>query len=378
MQPGGEDMAVKQELKLLYENNEVDILFFQNKIGIIGAFQFLFSIWNILAVSKLKKKLKKFKPDIIHVHNWHFACGPIIFRIARNLGIPVVHTLHNYRLLCPSTILLYEDKLFTESLSVSFPWSAIKKKLYRNSALQTFWLAFIVWFHKRIGTWNMVGCYVVLTKLTRQFFLNSTFGIKYEKFCIKPNFAINIPYEYFPRGNSFLFIGRLSHEKGLMLLLEVFSKTNYPLEIAGDGPLKNEVIKASATYGNIKYLGILDQKSVVQSLRACTALVFPSTCYETFGLVIIEAFSLGCPVIASNTGAPSEIVQAGENGLHFEAGNPTALAQVLQHWQNLPENEKAGFRQNARLSYEAHYTPKKNLDQLVAIYQQVIDEKKAS
>ena len=205
---GGEDVVVEQELELLRQHHDVEILRFQNQGGWKGGVQFLCSIWNIGAARTVNKMIKEFQPDVVHMHNWHFALGPLVFRMINKMGIPIVHTVHNYRLLCPSGILLYQGQLFTDSLRQSFPWSAIKNKVYRSSVIQTFWLAFIVWFHKKIGTWQKIDLFLCLTSFAVKLFQQSNFGISREQFSVKPNFVEDSDFSY-KKDNYFIFVGRL-------------------------------------------------------------------------------------------------------------------------------------------------------------------------
>jgi glycosyltransferase involved in cell wall biosynthesis len=375
---GGEDFVFTQETLLHNPQKKIFKWTLKNRYGILGGIQFLISIWNILEAHKLKKLIHNFQPDIIHIHNWHFASGPIIIRTATKKQIPVVLTLHNYRLLCPSATLLKDGNLFTNSLQSKFPWQAVWKRVYRNSFLQTFWLAFIVWFHKLVGTWRMVDRYIVLTDFARSQFVNSTLGVSDVKFVIKPNFVTDPPKFTQVRDESFLFIGRLSNEKGIETLLQAFKKTGLTLRIAGGGPLEALVLATCQEVSTIHYLGPLDKTAINQELGKATALVFPSIWYEGMPMTILESFASCTPVIASNLGAMATMIQPGYNGLHFEAGNVQALAQVLDFWHNMSETEKNTYRLNARSTYEAHYTPDENRKQLLAIYQQVINEKKTA
>jgi len=221
-QTGGEDAVFNQERKLLEESEQVEVLEFRNQPGLKGALQFLLSFWNPFAARKLKQKISEVQPDIIHLHNVHFAIGPIAIRVAQKAGVPVVMTLHNYRLLCPSATLSYKGEIFIESLNETFPWKAVRRKVYRNSLLQTFWLAWIIFFHKKIGTWKMVDRYIALTDFARELFLHSSFGLKPEKYAVKSNFKEEAALSPVQKGDHFLFVGRLSPEKGIRVLLEAY------------------------------------------------------------------------------------------------------------------------------------------------------------
>jgi glycosyltransferase involved in cell wall biosynthesis len=190
---GGEDSVVESEKNLLQSNgNEVFTLIFDNPVNSVKALAiFLIMLFNPISYFKVIKAIKRFQPDVIHIHNWHFAASPAVFWAAYTKKVPIVHTLHNYRLLCPSGILFYQRKLFLDSLQQRFPWKAINKKVYRNSLLQTFWLAFVVWFHKKIGTWNKVDKYIVLSSFGKNIFASSNPAVFAKKTVVKPNFNYN-------------------------------------------------------------------------------------------------------------------------------------------------------------------------------------------
>jgi len=373
LQKGGEDGVFKLEQLLLGQREDVRTLTFQNLSGWRGASQFLRSLWNVSAAKKLKKVIAEYRPDVIHLHNLHFAIGPIAIRVANKAGIPVVLTLHNYRLLCPSTTLIYKGQLFTDSINASFPWKAVVNKVYRNSALQTFWLAFVVWFHKKIGTWRMVDKYIVLTDFARTLFVNSSFGVSEQKYVVKPNFVNAVATQPAKRMGRFLFIGRLSQEKGIQMLMEAFRNIDHELYIAGDGPLKGELEKVCRQRENIKYIGSLDSDGVKEAMNQCIALIFPSIWYEGMPMTLLEAFASGTPVIAGNIGAMSSMVQHGYNGLHFKSGHPEDLIAQVQYWQSLSPEEKYNYSINARNTYESFYTPESNLEKFLTIYQSVVN-----
>lgn len=369
MQRGGEDAVFEQETALLKEDNEVQVVVFRNKGGWRGAIQFLLAVWNIFAARRVKKVILDFKPDIIHLHNWNFACGPIVIRAARKCKVPVVVTLHNYRLICPSATLLYDGKIFLDSVNAAFPWSAIGKGVYRNSTLLTFWLSFIVWLHKKIGTWAMVKNYIVLSDSSRELFVHSSLGVAADRFKLKPNFVpIPIVNKDVVREDYYLFIGRLSEEKGINVLLEAFRHSPYYLKIAGEGPLIEQVKDLCSSNTRISYLSSLNKSEVQQYMQRCSALVFPSIWYETFGLVIVEAFSVGTPVITSNIGAAQKIVVEGYNGLQFNYGNAISLRSRLDEWQNLSKEAKLEYVKNTSATYLNEYTPSKNKEMLLDIY----------
>jgi len=370
-QQGGEDSVYTQECALLEKEHQVETLVFRNNKGVKGALQFLFSIWNIRTARIIKKKIREYQPDVIHLHNAHFAIGPLVIRTAKSERIPVVVTLHNFRLLCPSATLLISGKLFTDSLRSSFPWQAVFKKAYRDSASQTLWLASIMWFHKMAGTWNMVDRYIVLTDFARNIFIESGLGVGAQYFSVKPNFVEDSAQLQRAPAQHFLFVGRLSEEKGIGVLLEAMKQTGLKLRIAGTGPLLTHVEKVAAQYRNITYLGSLRKDEILAEMKACSALIFPSIWYEGMPMTIIEALSQGTPVIASNLGAMSSMIRDGHNGLHFNVGEAADLIAKVGYWMQLEEAQQAVYRQHARESFLSSYTAENNLQQLSAIYDEV-------
>jgi glycosyltransferase involved in cell wall biosynthesis len=377
-QKGGEDSVFEQEYELLKQSEEVRKITFKNHSGWRGGLQFLLSIWNTGAAGKVRKMIYEFKPDIVQVYNWNYASGPVVIQIAKKQGVKVVINVQNYRLLCPSASLLHDGKLFTDSIKKrSFPWKAIRYKVYRNSFFQTFWLAFVVYFHKMAGTWKMVDQYIAPSNTVKKLFTDykSYTNIPKDKFLVKPNFSIQTGIITRKREKHFLFVGRLSEEKGIDFLLDTFKNSSHELIIAGNGPLRDKVLEACAHHLNIKFAGNLDKERVKEAMSICTAFIFSSIWYEPFGLVITEALSNGCPLIASDIGSPTELVEEGVTGIHFKAGDKESLLKRLDYWQNLSETEKERFSSNCVLSYNELYTPEKNRVQLLSIYHSLVNTK---
>lgn len=372
---GGEDSVVMDEMNLLQSNGiEVHKLSFKNEGNTL--LKVLQMPFNISAYLKTKKKIKLFKPDIVHIHNLHFAASTSVIFAVKKLNVACVFTLHNYRLICPSATLFYNGNIFLASLKSNFPWSAVSKGVYNNSKLLTFWLGFSIWLNRKLKVLSLVDRFILLTEDSKKIIANSNLNINPDKISIKPNFTSNLPINTFDkrvRGNHFLYIGRLSKEKGIDLLLDAFKSLPYSLKIIGDGPLKNSVISFAKNNANVDYLGFQDKETIATELLKCTALVFPSIWFETFGLTIIEAFANSTPVIAANIGAPSSIIEDEYNGLLFEASNVEDFTIKLITWQKLDDQKKLEIGNNAQSSYKKYYTPEKNLNLLLDIYYKVLN-----
>ena len=374
---GGEDEVCMNEYKLLKNGGlEVQTLLFDNpEVGYKAILQFLFSIFNIGSFIKTYRWIKKNNIEVLHIHNWFYQASPSVIWAAKVCKVPVVITLHNYRMLCPSGTLSFNGQPYLKSLHSDFPWDAIKKGVYRNSKFQTLWLVLIMWSHQKAGTWRIPKAYIVLTQNSLEIFKKSKPIVIVEKIFVKPNFVEDILTIHRPqRLDTFLYVGRLSQEKGIAVLLEAFAKLPYQLNIIGDGPLKGEVKEYCKSYLNIKYSGFQPKPVILKELSQSSALIFPSIWLETFGLTIIEAFATGTPVIASNQGSASLLIKDGYNGLHFIPENVPDMQRIITKWSNFSKAEKDIFSANARRSYEENYTPEKNLHQLIHIYEKSLDK----
>lgn len=368
---GGEDAVIGTEMSLLKSAGwEVSLLAFQNPKSRIGAIIALFfSPFNPFSFIKIGKKIHEFKPDVVHIHNWHFAASPSIVTACHRLKVPVVMCLHNFRLICPSAILFHDDKIFLESLNQKFPWKAVRLGVYRGSIAQTFLLAFTIYLHKHLKTWKRVNKYLVFSEFMKTTFLKSTFGVPAHQFMVKANSIQDLSFDVEQKRQShFLFIGRLVEEKGIEVVLAAFANTPYQLVIYGYGPLEQKVKTFAEKHPNIQFKGALAAALVPDEMRKCSALIFPSTWFEGMPITLLEAFSTGTPVIASNLGAMSTMVEDQVNGLHFEAGNSSDLAQKIAYWYDLSDDSKTQYSLKSREVYEKKYTPEVNLKMLESLY----------
>ena len=378
---GGEDVVFELESELLKKRGEnVDTLIFNNdviqsnldkvKIG-------LYSFYNPQTSSLLEKKINEFSPDVIHVHNFFPIASPSLFYISSQKKIPVVMTLHNYRLICPNAVFFREGRVCDNCISKSFAIDGVVHGCYRNSKVQTLLLASMTYYHKVSGTWkNKVSKYIALTSFSKNKFLYSSLNLKDTQLIVKPNFVEDHGFD-FNKEEYFIFIGRLSNEKGIDVLLDAFKGTSKKLVVIGDGPLRNIVQKCVSLNKNIKYLGCQSKEVILLKLKKAKALLFTSICYESFGMTIIEAFSCATPVISSDIGAPNELVDGGVTGLKFKVGKYEELKKKMM----LLDKDKSLHYQlclNARKEYEDKYTEENNYKQLTSIYKDAIDEKKKS
>lgn len=372
---GGEDTVFRQEVEELEKEHDVKTLTFQNKKGWRGALQYLTYPWNIRATWKVKKIIKSFAPDIVHIHNLHYSSGPLLIRSAYQLGIPVIMTLHNFRLLCPSASLFCRGRIFTNSIYQDFPWTAVRLRVLDNSLTKTFFTAFTYWIHRKWGTWNKISKFIVLSQFSKSLFVESTLPIAEERFIVRPNSTDIIPTVR-TAGSGFVYIGRLSQEKGIVPLLKAFSTLPFPLSIYGSGPQQNIVEDFAKHYKNIQYFGYQSKDLLTKAIKHAEALIVPSVCYEGMPMTIIEAYAQGIPVLASNIGILNKMVLPLYTGMHFNPYEEADIGRVVTQWEKLDKTTKRQIRENCVIEYKKHYTVKKNMDKLMDIYYEAIQQRK--
>lgn len=378
-QYGGEDAVFETETELLARHGHfVERLIFESKEKksfFSKCMSMIKMYYNPDSARLLSSKIENFHPDIIHVHNFFPLASPSIFFVANRYQVPIIATLHNYRLVCPSAMLYHKHEIYENGLQSVFPLEAICKGVYRNSILQTAALALMTTLHHWLGTWKYrVDRYVVLTHFAKTKFAASALRIPDEKLIIKPNSVMDFGDGKRDRGDFFLFVGRLSEEKGIEVLLKAMRYADVTLKIIGDGPFRQLVEEQSSINSNIEYLGFHQKETIIETMKNAKALIFPSVWYEGLPMTILEAFSTGTPVIASALGGMLEVVTDQFNGLHFEAGNERALAGKIKEFNELGEGARI-LSENARRTYLEKYSPDKNYSQLNSIYKQAIGEK---
>jgi len=379
---GGEDVVVQAERTLLKSYGHDVLLWEVNNdsiVGIQGKIKAALSVVYSPTTRKLiKEKFSHFRPDIVHVHNFFPLISPAVYDACRDVNIPVVQTLHNYRLGCPKAMPLRDGKICEECIGKVVPLSGVLHRCYRGSSIQSAGVATMLAFHRFRGTWqNRVDAYISLTNFHKDKMVQA--GLPKDKIYVKPNFVVAPKFQSeTSRAKSYaLFVGRLSEEKGLATLIDAYAQghLSIPLKIVGEGPMIEALREQVETRGlgeAIAFLGRQNKETVLQLMHNAKFLVFPSIWYEGFPLTIAEAFACGLPVIASKLGSMAEIVEDGVNGLHFEVGNAQDLANKINWATTHPEAIDA-MGKNALSTYKAKYTPEANYQQLIEIYKQVIN-----
>jgi glycosyltransferase involved in cell wall biosynthesis len=374
---GGEDSMFDAEKNILESyNHSVRTLFFDNKeIDSIKKMVKLSYqlIYNKKSEEIVNHAIEDFRPDIIHVHNLFYMASPSILFAAYKNGIPVVITLHNYRLICSGSLLMRDSQPCELCINKIFPLSGVRYGCHQGSKIKTAQLTLATGIHKLMKTWtNKVSMYIASTEFARYKFINSSLNLLPEKILVKSNSVVDLDISNFEdREDYFLFVGRLSKEKGIEILLKAFEKRNIIIEIVGDGPFRDLTEIISTTNPNIKYWGYIDRPAMISKLKKCKALIVPSVCYESLPTAILEAFSTGTPVIISDIGNLNEIVSDNYNGMHFKNNDSADLYKVVEKFDknNLQYKE---LYLNARKTYLEKYTPEMNYRNLIDIYNTAI------
>ena len=370
-QPGGEIAVVERESRLL-ENAGHQVQRLEQSNTSIRTFADVVHTAahltkNPNGMAAVGTALEYGKPDIVHLHNTFPLFSHGILDVCRRAGVPVVQTLHNYRSVCANGCLFRDDRVCEKCVGSQIPWAAIHR-CYRNSTVGSLAVWRMIKYHEKRKT--LTRCadrLIVLSEFHRRMLVRS--GLSAANMVVKPHFAENPGGAPERARQGFLYAGRISREKGARVLIEAARRTNLPVDIAGEGPERKALEKIAPP--SVRFLGQLDGTAVGERMRSAIALVVPSLWHEPFGLVVVEAYANGLPVIASEGGALRENVQNGVTGFCFTPHDADQLASRMLALAN----DRALARElgtNARKLYLDRFTPKINLGLLTAIYQDAI------
>jgi glycosyltransferase involved in cell wall biosynthesis len=380
--PSGEDAAVRNEQRMLERGGFATVLFDKCNDDLeptsIGAKLSIAAdtIWSQRSRRELRALLHDERPDLVHVHNTFAIVSPSIYGVCKEAALPVVQTLHNFRFFCPGGLFLREGKPCEDCVDKGLLQS-IRHRCYRGSFAATGTLAATLAFHRAAGTYARgIDRYIVLTDFSRNKLLRA--GIPAAKLTVKPNFVPDPPPVRGGGGDYVAFVGRLSYGKGAETLLSAWREfPGLKLKIVGDGELRSTLeSRAKQEAQNVEFLGFQDRSVVLDVIGNARFVIVPSECYETFGLVIAEAFACGTPVVASRIGSLDELVLEGVTGHKFTSGDPADLARVTRIMLT-DEAVLRGMRVAARAYFEAHLTEARNLELLTGIYARLIGADRA-
>lgn len=332
------------------------------------------TLWNSKVYQEIRTLIREFKPQIAHFHNTFPLISPSAYYAARAEKVPVVQTIHNFRLLCANALFFRDGKVCEQCLIQNNPLPGIIHACYRNSVTASAAAALTVKLHSLIGTWSKaIDVFIAYSNFSHEKLIQG--GLPAEKIAFKTNFLNSVPKVGLGKGNYALFVGRLAPEKGTGTLLKAWEQLgkNITLKIVGDGPLAEKVATSANNTQGVEWLGKKTLAEVYELMGNASFLVIPSEWYETFGRVGIESLAMGTPLLASNIGALAELVEPTHNGLLFNPGDANDLAKKANFLLNNPL--KLGqMRQAARQTFDAKYTAPNNYKKLMEIYNSVIDK----
>jgi glycosyltransferase involved in cell wall biosynthesis len=377
--PGGEDTVFRAETTLLRsaghevweyleDNEKIETM---NKVSIA-----LQTLWSNTSYRRLKKFLQEVQPEVVHFHNTFPLISPSAYYACQDLNIPVVQTLDNQRLICPASTFYRNEKPCLNCLGKTLPWPGVLHACYHDSHLHTAVVASMVTLHKWLGTWGTkVDTFLCSTSFYRNLFVQA--GFPADKIAVMPHFVqqqLWVDSNENP-GDYALFVGRLDPEKGVKTLLEAWRLLDFPLMIRGEGRLGESAREFVKKHGlkNIKFLERMSERELSDLIGQARFLIMPSEgYYETFGMVIIEAYARGVPVIASNIGVVPELVSDGHSGVLFKAGDPQDLAQKVRWMWDHPSQAKV-IGDNGRAVYLERFTQDQCYETLIEVYARLIN-----
>jgi glycosyltransferase involved in cell wall biosynthesis len=353
---GGEDSVVRAEGELLAAaGHDVVLHVARNPSGAVttGA-SLAMSAWNPLAAREVRKVAERVQPDIAHVHNTWYALSPSVLAALTAADVPVVMTLHNYRLLCANA-LLFRDGHVCEDCVGSHPWHGVRHRCYRGSLVASTPAAGSIALHRALGTWNRhVRLFLTLSNFARTRFIRG--GMPAHKIHVKPNFVSDPGLRPSPpsRSRTVLYVGRLDSVKGVETLLDAWdawSPSGFELVLVGDGKLKPALQQRARR--DIRLTGSLSREAVIAWMLRSRALVFPSLLYEGQPMAVLEALGCGLPVLASRLGGNVELLGGSGEDWLVTPGQRVAWTEGLRRLEDADWVDEAGGR--ARQLYEQRF-----------------------
>lgn len=377
--PSGENQVFEAEKALLRSRGHevTEVTRHSDEIRRQGAFGAIRGAvatpWNPWMARAVRQEVKRFRPDVVHVHNTFPLISPSIFRAIGGRAARIL-TLHNYRLFCPAAIPMRGGRVCTDCLDNRSAWPALRHGCYRGSRLATLPLAFNVGLHRAMGTWaNQVDGFIALSDFQRS--LMSESGLPENKVHVKPNFYPGMPpvVPWSERKPYVIFAGRLGREKGVETLLHawrLWGSAAPELRLVGDGELRAK-LEHMAEGLPVRFLGQLSGSQAQTEIAGARLLVLPSEWFEGFPMVVREAFAFGTPAAVSDLGPLPSIVRRGVSGVVFAAANPRALFDEVRKAWETPELLE-GLGRGARREFETKYTEEANYTTLKAIYEAAV------
>lgn len=380
--PGGEDVVVRNEKRLLEEHGHEVYTYYRTNKELSESSKLkkplipFTAVYSFRTYREVKRLIKEHQIDIVHVHNTLMMVSPSVFYAAFHCHVPVVQTLHNFRMLCPAGS-FFRDNVICEECVAHGMRCAIRHKCYRNSKLQSFVSAAILQIHRIVGTYRRVN-FICLTEFNKKKLLDSLDAghevVNPKHVYIKPNFTFAeevVLNGEPPKEEYFLFAGRVEALKGIDVAVRAFAMLpDKKLYVAGTGPMLEEMQSyvKERKLTNIRFLGYLQKEEMSKMFYHARAVIMTSQCYEAFAMTIAEAYSYGVPVIAGRVGNMEGMVKDGETGVKFTYDSAEDLAAKVRAFEGM---NLTAMKTYAREFYETRLRPEDNYQKLIKIYEDI-------
>jgi glycosyltransferase involved in cell wall biosynthesis len=331
------------------------------------------AVYSLEAKRNIERLIREERPDIAHLQNIHHHITPSIFYPLKKQKIPIVWTLHDFVVICPNTSFLSHGKICEKCKKRRYYWPPLVK-CKKNSLSASTMAAIETTLHRIMRVNDLIDVFITPSEFLRNKLIE--YGFRGDRIVCLNNFNnVDLSDEETETGDYYLYIGRISEEKGIKTLIDAAIRANAgKLKIIGDGPLKEEMIayaKSMNGESRIEFLGHKSHEEVIEYLKRCQFVVLPSECYENFPYSVLEAFSCGKPVIGTRIGGIPKIIRNWETGLLFESGNSEYLSLKIRYLINHPDKARdMGAR--AKTLVKDELNDKKYYESILHIYKRLI------
>lgn len=376
----GEEAVVHSQVELLEQHGH-DVLYYGRHSGELGErwwgkyMAFFTGLYNPISNRRVRKIIQQSKPDIVHVHNLFPSVSPSILPVISRMGLPIVMTVHNYRLICPNGLFYTKNQVCEKCSHRGKEWNCILNNCEKSRMKSAGYALRNLWSRKRGYYRENVDRYLCLTEFQRQKLAQN--GFEAAKLEVLPNYIRTQgeigQHTYQPGQRKYIvFAGRINKQKGFDFLAEtMWLLKDVPLKAAGDKA--DGSINLDQLPENIQIMGKLKKEQMDGLYSGAKFLVFTSASYEGFPMVLLEAFQHGLPIIAPKLGPNPDIVSDGVNGMLYEPGDKHSLAEAIDKlWQN--EDQCRNMSQN-NLAESAKYSPESYYQGHLKVYQSLLQDK---
>ena len=375
--PGGEDTVVRNEKEMLESHGHSVFYYYRDntemdKMSLLRKFVLPFTaIFNPGTYFEVRKLIKSHKIEVVHVHNTLNLISPAVYYAALSMNIPVVQTVHNFRLLCPGAV-FYREGHICEDCVENGLHCAVRHSCYRGSRVQTLVCVISMIVHRMTGIYGKLN-YICLTEFNKEKILKLN-QVKEERVFVKPNFTYDLDFDG-KREEYYLYIGRIEEIKGISVLMEAFCRMPDKRLLLAGTSTEFDFYRAKAAEReiiNLEFLGFKNKDELAKLLKSAKAVIVASQCYETFGMIVIEAFASHTPVIAGDVGNIGSLVEDGVNGIKFQYNSFRALIEAVEKFEQLDGNT---LGENGYRKYQDMFSEKKNYENISTIYNDILNSR---